>query len=167
MFATEGNEDDEGEEEDEVSGRVVPGVHGRVTSMDPEEGEDEGSGKVEQKGKEETAEDEEESCGEGTAVEFADKEGGHEIGLEGTDAGAGFINADGALGEFNEVALLDGDMAEPVERFDTSRGHPPHEGGDDGSFKIGGPGYGQEEEGGRKGKVAKPGTAAESQEENG
>ncbi len=150
-----------------MTGGIVPGVHGRVAMVNPEKGQGECPGEVECQREEKSPQDEQGPGRKGPAVKFAHEERGHEIGLERTDAGTGFIDTDGALRKFNEVTLLEGDVAEPVEGFDAGGGDPLHERGDEGGFNATRPGHGQQKKEGGKSEVAKPAKASDGKQSGG
>jgi len=90
------------------------------------------------------------------AVKLAHEEGGHETGLEGTDAAAGFVYANRAGGKLDEVAALEGGNVEPSQKFDGQIGDHAHEALSQALFNAVRPDDSDEDEADREGEMSDP-----------
>jgi len=158
----EGPEAEKAGDGDGEAGGVVPLVQGAHAFLVGLVAEDEGADDVEGKGQAEADEDQDGAGDQSEAVELAHEKPGHEGGLEGADAGAGFVHAQGAAGQFNKIAAFDGGDAEPAEDFDGDAGDDLHQVLGQRVLDAIGPADGNEDEGDGEEEVANPRRKAES-----
>ena len=99
------------------------------------------------------------------AVELAHQQRGHEAGLEGANAAAGFVHADRAGAQFDEVAALQGGDVQPAEQFNRQTGDHLHQTLGQPFFDAVGPDDGDQDKADGEGKVADPRGEGESRDE--
>src|SRR6266568_1549551 len=124
---------------------VVPGGNGAYAVGLAHLGQQQGAAHIEQKGQSETGKYARHAARDAQRVEFAQEQGNHQGGLHGADAAAGFINANGAGANLDDVAMLDGRHAQPAEQLEGRADIEPHQGLDQEGLQRIGPGNSDEE----------------------
>ena len=160
MSAEADGQEEEEEEigaEGEEAGGIVPAMGGGEPGAGREGAEEDGAQAIGEEGERDAAGEQGAAGGEAEVVQLTEEPSHHEGRLEGTDAAAGFLDAEGAAGDGDEVSAADGGDAEPMQDFERNGSIGRHENGRGGFLEETWPGGGSEEEEGRTGKVLQPG----------
>ena len=77
-----------------------------------------GAGQIEKKGQSNPGHNQDQPVRFAQPIQFTEKKGGHESGLERPDAAAGFIDPDESGGKLNQIPTPKSRNATPIDAFD-------------------------------------------------
>ena len=123
-------------------------------------GEDGGPDDIPYQSKGQPSGDEKRAAQEGQPAKIPQKERDHEHRLQGADAAAGFVDADGPGGQANEIALAEGGNIQPAQQLHRERGDIAHERLRKPEIEALRPGDGRKQKAERKKKPSRPAQAA-------
>ena len=97
---------------------------------------------------------------DGELIEFAQEQRDHERGLQRSNAGARFVDADKTGADLDDIPQLHGRNPDRVEDFHVDEGVDAHEALDDELLEVGRPRHGDEKKQDGKGEVPHPAHSA-------